>query len=172
MSPRRFITGTRGGRPRRPMDWEYASATSAGVVGGTISAFQVVTSTELNAQYTDPTLMATIMLFSARLTADTSTGGFIVAGLIAWDDINDTVPTAAERPGPITNGNLDWILRIVFASPQGAPVPAVYTQTLDTFTRSKARRRLGSSRTLLACVEATTGMTYNYALDVRCLIKE
>ena len=149
------------------MDWEFASGEISALTVSTKTGFQVVSSTELNAQYTDPTLMASIMSTGVTFTA----GGvrqIVVIGLIAWDDINDTIPPAAELPGPITNGNLDWIMRVVHQNPSGVALSS--TMPGD---RSKARRRLGSSRTILCVVETNAQATPSSTLvDVRCLIKE
>ncbi len=157
-------------RPRRPMDWEYISANAANQSSGLKVATQVVTSTELNAEYTDPTLMGALLICQA-ITQSVSLGGAIGFGLIAWDDFNNTPPASTEAPGPITNGNLDWILRQVFPIASGLGSSVVISDVLDMHSRSRARRRLGSSRTVLLVVEGT-GANFNWSADVRVLIKE
>jgi hypothetical protein len=153
------------------MDWEYALGRVSGQASNSKAAFQVVTSTELNAQYTDPTLMATRMI-SGVCFAASATQSVVVIGLIAWDDINDTIPQMSELPGPLTNGNLDWIIRQVAVNACGDAgnfnvVPG------DESVTSRARRRLGSSRTILCVVETGDGaVTTASVVDVRCLIKE
>ncbi len=167
----RRAASSRGSRPRRPMDWEYVNVLGAGLAANAKTSVQVVSSTELNAEYTDPTLMGALMVCAARSASDnTNSAGVVAFGLIAWDDINNTPPVTTECPGPITNGNLDWILRT--ALPFNGPVGSITSVNLDGQFRSKARRRLGSSRTVLLVVEALGLAVTSFTADVRVLIKE
>jgi len=170
MRSARRITGRRSA-PVRPMDWEFASITIGAAGGAARVGAQVVTSTELNAQYTDPTLMASRMVSAVSFASGAGVLPYAVIGLIAWDDINDTVPPLGEIPGPISNGNLDWIMRQVHFG--GTTVATVSTiQPGDETITSRARRRLGSSRTILAVLEVGPIATTATVIDVRCLIKE
>lgn len=159
------------GRARRPMDWEYSLVQVGAVAAaGKASAFVVLPS-ELNAEYTDPTLMATRLVSSVLWAAGSTYGGAAAWGLIAWDDINDTPPVGAECPGPFTNGNLDWIMRQVH--PNAGAATGSLVQPGDNTVVAKSRRRLGTSRGILAVLETNSAGTLSGAYaDVRCLIKE
>jgi len=159
-------------RPRRPMDWEYAQVTIGAAAAAARAAAQVVSTTELNAQYTDPTLMASRLIGMINFAAGSGNSAMVVVGLIAWDDINDTVPPLAELPGPISNGNLDWIIRQAYFGLPGVASMASIAPGDETVT-SRARRKLGSSRSILLVQEnGSTAVTTSSIFDVRCLIKE
>jgi len=165
----RKITGKRSGRPRRPMDWEYAFAQVNAIAAGGKASFFVVLPSELNAEYTDPTLMAARLVTSVRTS--TVGVGAVAIGLIAWDDINDTPPIGLECPGPITNGNLDWVARQLHLRVNNAI--GATSDSNDGFSYlSKARRRLGSSRSILAVIETIGVAADSIAVDARVLIKE
>jgi hypothetical protein len=158
------------------MDWEAAQINIVGVGIGGKAAAQVVTATEIDQQYTDPTLMASRWFLGAQLTTAATGPGFIGHGLIRWDDLNDTAPVGAEVPGVLSDANLDWINRFVtpiFAG-QGGAGTGVAGVFWDNTHLSKAKRRLGTSGTILYCVEVNGGgaAVVSFGADVRLLIKE
>ena len=170
MARRSMRAGRRSGRPVRGMDWGGQSLAINGVSSGATSSTYVLLPSVVRADYVDPTIMATRMTFGIYLPAS-SAGGLVAAGVIAWSDINDVVPS--DPPGPITNVNQDWIIRQVFAIPPSYPGGFIGGPSLDTAYYSKARRRLGNDRGLLLVVENfATGVSLNYAVDVRFLLKE
>jgi hypothetical protein len=156
------------------MDWECAQ------LDGTVTANQKIAGYVLpqslsRLTYTDPTLMATRQFTSMRLnSAQGAFTGFAAAGVIVWEDINDAVPAMADLPGPLTNCDLDWIVRIVGIAHANLPAGSLLNPNVfDNTHLSKARRRLGSSGALLVVFEADLDIvSVNIGMDVRVLIKE
>jgi hypothetical protein len=112
------------------------------------------------------------MVAGTCFAAGTGGQSVVVFGLIAWDDLNDAIPPMSEIPGPLTNGNLDWIIRQVAINSCGIAGNFNVVPGDETIV-SRARRRLGSSRTLLCVIETGDGaVTASSVVDVRCLIKE
>jgi hypothetical protein len=155
------------------MDWEYVFFRIGEFQDADKATLYVVLPSELNKEYTDPTLMATRAIFTAKTNGLPTAGGASVSlGVIAWDDINDTAPIGAEAPGPISNGNLDWVLRQTFPIAVGTPSGTTYSLALDEMYMSKARRRLGTSRGVLAVIEVIGVGLVSATGEIRCLVKE
>ena len=134
----------------------------------------MVLPSELESEYVDPTLLATRLCSGIRVTTSpTGAVSGVAIGVIAWDDVNDTVPAAADAPGPYRDSDLDWIARQVACIPVGTPAGTQY-ESADGFSYlSKARRKLGASRGILCTVEASgTSIVVNVSLDVRCLLQQ
>ena len=124
--------------------------------------------------YTDPTLMRT----RGQVIANTGTSAGVVRGafgIIAWDDIDDTVPTATNVPSPYSNPDLDWIWWSFFAT-ANALLPLQYQASLGASGSdidSKAMRRLGNRRGVLFVGELTAGSSsIGFEFGIRCLLKE
>jgi len=154
------------------MDWEYALIEFGAIAANSKSAAYVVLPSELNAQYTDPTLMASRLISGYISASNVTLAGAVAFGLIAWDDLNDVAPVGAELPGPITNGNLDWIIRQFLGPQVPSAVNGYYVSPGDSSVSSKARRRLGSSRGILAVIETYSVAIQSALMDCRVLVKE
>ena len=166
----------RGGRRMTPrgirgsFDWECAQVFGEGFPATGVGANWIVLPSTVRFEYTDPTLFATRIFFAARTDAAPLAGGsFIGFGVIAWDAIDDTVPT--QIPRPITDCNLDWVTRAVAPVPLGTPAGTVFTLTFDFTHLSSARRRLGAERGILGVIE-TDNVAASISTDTRCLLRE
>jgi hypothetical protein len=167
------------------MDWECAQLQLAQLEVGSgaspvIQCAWAVDPVNLRTFYTDPTLMATRWFLSMQYRGASPPAQriFAAVGLIAWSDIDFQAPAQGECPGPITHCDLDWINRFVFQFPElTAPGTGGPFGLWDTVHMSKAKRRLGNDRGILASFESfslspSTGESVSYGMDVRCLIKE
>ncbi len=157
-------------RPRR-MDWGSAE------VVATISAFNNDRGWYLDPEtqrssFVDPTVIR--HLFSTVIHQNTNNfgaAGLVAVGLIAWDGIDATLPTPSPRP--ISDGNLDWIMRHVQGVPPFQQAGALYTfPNCDMLYQSKAMRKLGNDKGLLVCWEVTAGASFTFVSDIRFLLKE
>jgi hypothetical protein len=155
------------------MDWECAQLDGDVTAGSKIAGYVFLPSMA-RADYTDPTLMATRQFTSMRLNTTQTLTGFAAAGVIVWEDINDTVPAAADLPGPLTDCDLDWIVRVVGIAHGNMPAGSLLNPNVfDNTHLSKARRRLGSSGGLLVVFQGDADIiSVNIGMDVRVLIKE
>ena len=156
------------GRPRRPMDWYCGNFDGITVEGVPECAWAILPS-ELHEETTDPTLMASrVALRNNPVTAPANNAAIAAFGIIAWNYVDDTVPTMC--PDPLANCDFDWVWwhgspRVVNdASPEG-------NGGSDTQILSKARRRLGNDQSLLFVV-SSVGQPWNFHLHARFLIKE
>jgi hypothetical protein len=130
---------------------------------------------QLSEQFTNPTLMATRVVFTAR--SDHPALDFvdgIAFGLIEWSGkLSNITPTFC--PDVFRDAEMDWVLRQVFMAAPGNPVGTVYSVVLDEQYMSKAKRRLETGSGLLMVVSTSTDILnegYSFSTDVRCLIKE
>ena len=156
------------------MDWIGAATGATQVLAaGTRNAQYLVLPSELQAQFTDPTLMRTVAQADIRsLVAGTIFGA---VGIITWDDVNDTPPAAGEAPGPFANPNADWLWHSYFFNANGGlVVQATFSDGFATRADSKARRRLGTHRGILMVVEnsSLSGQAISCLFGGRCLIKD
>ncbi len=110
------------------------------------------------------------MRFGLRIDFVSSNNSAITAGVIAWDDVNDTVP--ADPPLPNSNPELDWMIRSPILLPPAAAAGSLIFQQDDTFAQSSAKRRLGNQSGLLLVVESGSNGTVSWGVDVRYLLKE
>jgi len=134
------------------------------------SAFYVLPPSTVRDFFHDPTLMLSRLVWQIRQGAtQATTAGFWGIGLIAWSDVNDTVPT--DPPGPVTDGYLDWIFNHITPVPIGTAA-LLYGPPDNASIISKAKRRLGDDKGILLCLE-TVGMTGGAAVAAywRGLIK-
>ncbi len=152
------------------MDWECIQA-DVTLGANTKACAWILDPVEVITDYTDPTLMATRQFSSIRSgTTAAGTGIFAAIGIIAWDGISVATPTPC--PGPLTDCNLDWVVRIVGVQPDGTAAGTLLNPNIfDNTHLSKARRRLGNQTGLLVSFE-TEGGTFAFAIDIRVLIKE
>ncbi len=169
MAFRRSRSGSRSSRPRRPMDWGYGRVSSITLQGSTTAAY-ILPPTVARSTYTDPTIMRLIVKFVTRNQGSiVSPGGVVVAGIIAWDDINDTPD---DIPNPAIFGELDWMIRVPIGMVTGQTV-AVHWNQDDVFTTSAAKRKLGNTKGLLLVVgsDGNAG-AHDWTVDCRYLLKE
>jgi outer membrane receptor protein involved in Fe transport len=152
------------------MDW-VSLQYGAQLNGGTSVCNWVVLPSELADIFTDPTLMASRAVFSARTSGvQFNLQGNIGYGLIEWSSVDDALPNPC--PDVFIDGDFDWIQRIVFGAPQNSDAGSLFTTILDEQYMSKAKRRLETNNSLLAVVSNDTGAFITTTLDLRCLIKE
>jgi hypothetical protein len=137
--------------------------------------------------YTDPTLMAS-RWFVEVTEAQPPTGfglptATVGVGLIAWDaTLSEGLegPDALDLPRPVGDTDYDWIQRFVcHFGPDNDKDNRVRRNDWDLVHLSKAKRRLGNSRSILMVAEAVSfdagssiSGLYSVEVDVRCLIKE
>jgi hypothetical protein len=151
------------------MDWGGA-AVAATFTGTSVSSAYLLPPLAARGSYVDPTIMRILMRFGLRIDFVSSNNSSIVAGVIAWDDVNDTVPT--DPPLPRSNPELDWMIRSpILLLPAAAQGSLIYQQD-DTFAQSSAKRRLGNQSGLLLVVESGSNATVSWGVDVRYLLKE
>ncbi len=162
----RVIVG--GGRPRRPMDW------ICGDFDATVDATKVcrwlVPPSTLREQFTDPTLMSTMVWLSLGASSapatNTSVGGFGIIVVSAFDDAD---PTLDACPGPFTDCDADWVYLNFATATQGSRTFTTMNSELDR--RSQAKRRLGNDKGILLVFESNN-FSFDGHAHVRCLIKE
>jgi hypothetical protein len=133
----------------------------------------VIAPEDLAFEFTDPTLMATrafLQMYLAGPSVPAGVGGIAAIGLIAWDGLVSP-PIGDLCPGPIRNCDYDWVARWSAPVPAGAPVGVLSPNIFDNTHLSRARRRLPTGTGLLVAFE-TIEIPVNFALDIRCLIKE
>jgi len=155
------------------MDW----------VGGALDGFVTLASDDLVAQYivlpsqvasfTDATLVRTRGIFYAHpaIVSTVSVDYHGAAGIIPWDDINDTVPAAGERPDPFTDTNADWLWHTFFYGVGGTGTAAKRDET-RVYIDSKAMRRMGANKGVLMLVRNASANAMLAAFAARCLFKE
>ena len=162
--------GRRSGRPLRPLDWMRSQMSGAAVGGGVLNNW-VVLPLDIRDLFTDPTWVRTLMRTSVRTETSPAGEGSIGVGVIEWPARDDTQETAP--PLPLTDGDMDWVLRQVFPIPRSLPVGTTFTTELDTMHFSRAMRRLGNDNGILWVAESSpTGPNYSVVSDVRVLLKE
>ncbi len=157
------------GRPARPMDWENAR-TLANLNGTGIICNYALPPSELREQYTDPTLIALRVWGQFRQTTTPGTSQFAAIGMIAWTDANDLVPS--DCPGPLSNGDMDWIVRYVVPIWSTSGTLIIAPVTFDIAHSIKSKRRLGSDKGLLVVFENAAVASVDALFDWRMLIKE
>ena len=158
-----------GGRQLRPMDWTCAQM-DVELAPDLKACAWLIDPIDVLETFTDPTLMATRQFSNIRSLSSTgATGTFAAIGVIAWDGIDELPP--ADCPGPLSDCDFDWIVRIVSPIPASAPSANGNPNIFDNTHLSKARRRLPSQTGILVAFE-TEGVTASFAIDIRCLIKE
>jgi len=176
------------GRSRRKMDWLYANFTSSGIVtapalvhtvasawvvppGNAVDNLALVPMTTP----VDRTLTRSRHRFGASMRSLDSSIRFdnsqLFAGVLRWNDIDDTSPTILETPWP-SQGQFDWVWHQVFHVT--SIVPAAGIQIYDNgdgpgdFVDSRAQRKLSSGEGLLLVVDflnndnAAKHFTWNY----------
>ncbi len=162
------------------MDWENARMDCVLIPGNSFCSDWALYPSVVQELYTDPTLMASRWFVSA--SADTGlveflTGAAIGIGLIAWSGRFDTsVVGGPDTPLPLSDGNLDWILRYVLPIPSGYNPAAdqLHGEAMwDNHHLSKAKRRLGQDHGILMVAESKQITNFwSINIDVRMLIKE
>ncbi len=167
---KRSATKGRPSRAARRMDWGAAQA-QVDLTAFSCTAAYVLLPTDVRTFFTDPTLIRTLMSTTMLSFAGTTgLAGTVGVGLIAWDDINDTPD---DVPCPITDANLDWVIRHIHPVPTNEPVNTLVTfPQLDMMFESKAMRRLGNTKGLLLAFENASFGGWSFATDVRFLVKE
>jgi len=158
------------------MEWVSASTTSGVLVAPSGVASQYIVLPSVTRSYTDPTLVRTR---GQVLWADNGVGNLsAAAGIISWDDINDTPPAAGEVPGPFNQPDQDWLWHCYFyntavgtaANPFSPGHRLMGADSID----SRAMRRLGSGKGVLFVVENASASINSVRchFGVRCLLKE
>jgi len=177
---------------RRKSRWEgtysYRSLTSAGVAVPTVAGSSVVDTVwarvpggvydSINAQRVDDDCTVYRMIHAANiaLLKTTSAGSIEVAvgmGIVAWDDIDDTPPTALDVPLPCQSPGFDWLWWWVTpfqvqnqAVNYNAAAQNLYSVQNMVFTKSM--RKLSTGTGLLLVVEIFAlidGMAANFGWD-------
>ena len=149
------------------MDWICGDATLNGVSVDTACTWLVPPS-DLRTQFTDPTLMSTMVWGSVAPTTSAGSGAVAGFGIIVWSATpDDSVPT--ECPGPITECEYDWLYLHIYPMLPGTAVALFNGDNLDR--RSQAKRRLGNDKGILLVAQSLV-TTSNFHYHVRCLIKE
>ena len=93
------------------------------------------------------------------------------AGIIRWNDREDTAPIASELPDPFVDTDHDWVWHTFFYKVGGYNLGS--GMDLQIEIDSKAMRRLGNDTGLLMVIRnAVTGDELTYGWGVRCLLKE
>ncbi len=151
------------------MDWGGGFVTAT-FTGTSVASAYLLPPLAARNSYVDPTIMRILMRFGLRIDFVSSNNSAIVAGVIAWDDVNDTVPT--DPPLPFANPELDWMIRSPILLPTAAAQGSVVYQQDDTFAQSSAKRRLGNQSGLLLVVQSGSNATVSWGVDVRYLLKE
>ncbi len=163
----RVITG--GGRPRRPMDWICGD--SDGTIVNDKFCRWLVPPSILREDFTDPTLMSTMVWLSLVLEGGNSTSvvGFGIIVVSAFDDAD---PVAAACPGPISDCDADWVY--LNYAPSAGLGSVIATMDTELDRRSQAKRRLGNDKAILLVFEGFSLGAASAAghAHVRCLIKE
>ncbi len=160
------------------MDW-IGSSTAAviTVAPGAVNAQYLVLPSEVQEQFTDPTLVRTRgdLIVTSALFAS----GFMRAavGIIPWDDSNDTPPVSPETPSPLSSTSMDWIWHDWIFQPVSTgnlSYQASIGSAGGTAVDSKAMRRLGGRRGILLVLEnASTSINSITAMyGFRCLLKD
>jgi len=155
------------------MEWVTAETQASLAVSPATVVAQWIVLPSVVRTYTDPTLIRTrgpVIIVGQGI-------GVIHGawGILRWDDIDDTVPTALERPSPFSNPDLDWINWGFFAnSLSGAQLnyqASIGGAGLDT--DSRAMRRLGNRAGVMFVIEVAAGLVgVNLDFGIRCLLKE
>jgi hypothetical protein len=158
------------------MDWENGRVSCFMGPGNTLCRDWIVFPTVLRDGYTDPTLMASRWFVAAANNSQGQefiAGAAIGIGLIVWSSKDDSIPSAAATPLPLSDGELDWVNRWVIPIPQGqSSLETIYNE-LDNVHLSKAKRRLGQDNGILLVAETKLlSNSWGISTDVRCLIKE
>jgi len=173
----RSRTFSRGrSRPQRRMEWTGASVDGVGVLAPGVTGAAYLLLPSQTAAYTDATL---VRLRGAVYVWNSSVAGVLndfngAIGVIPWDDIDDTVPTVAERPDPWNNPDLDWVWHSYLYGIGGGTVADQGTmgRTQRIEVDSRAMRRLGENKGLIVCVRNDGPQDFIYAWGMRCLLKE
>jgi len=168
------FAGRSTARPARPMDWVCAQV-DARLAPGSIACAWIHDPIETLETFTDPTLMATrqFTIMRQESTQNAGLSGFAAMGIIAWDGVSAAAPT--ECPGPLSDCDFDWVVRVVGIVIAGAPAGSLLNPNVfDNTHLSKARRRLPSQTGLLIAFETDADNTgvVAFGTDVRCLLKE
>jgi len=163
--------GRAAGRARTgSFDWENVLVSGSALANAIVGDWALLPSA-VRTEYTDPTLYATRLFarLNTRGAVGVSPPSAVAIGLIDWSAFDDSLPIF---PGPITDGNLDWIVRYV--EPLAPTMPTdgtIFSLVLDTTHLSKARRRLGAENGILVVFE-TSNIIGDFAADVRMLLRE
>jgi len=153
------------------MEWLGASQTVFGTLGpGVTSAAYIILPSQA-AAFTDATLVRTRGLvvaggeFGASITAD-MVGA---VGITTWDDNDDTVPAAADRPDPFQDTDHDWLWHAyLYERGQQGTIAGKHVE-ID----SRAMRRLGNNKGVLICFRNASAIDdMVFAFGARCLLKE
>jgi hypothetical protein len=147
--------------------------------GATSGSAYVVDPSTLRLDYTDPTLMYTLVQIAITTSAANLVGGGLIGfGLIEWMDVNDTIPT--DPPLPVTDGDRDWIYRFVAPVPvnnSGAILTQFFSPGTEKLQESHAKRRLGQTKGILGVFQSFLSPCgsvgpFSIVADLRFLIKE
>ncbi len=160
------------GRPLRPMDWGSGQI-RANFTGTTVSAGWLLAPLIARGDFVDPTIMRCITRHMTKYNGGVplTTGGEVGMGIIAWDHVNNSIPS--DIPGPVSDGNVDWMIRSVIIVPDQAPVGFLAYQQDDVFAESSAKRRLGNQAGLLWVLQSTVpSAAFFVGSDCRYLLKE
>ncbi len=175
------------GRPARGMDWGAAQFDVSGAAGPFTAPGYVFPPTQVRDFSTDPTVMALRVRYTLFVQAQQSATVspiYVGFGIIKHVNPIDTVNTlpANVLPNPVTDGDMDWLLRIILPIPYNTFVGGrngTFFNTLDTEYQSQARRRMGNDSGLLAVLTTVAptggqvgGTAFDFAADVRFLVKE
>jgi len=160
---------TRGAsRPLRPMEWKSAQVYdfSEGMGNGSAGTFcsWILQPTFLDQEFTDPTVMATRMLWQFQATGTPVLSTMWAAGVIVWDGYLNNLPDVCPSP---LDGSLDWLVRQVH--PYAETAPNALGTPQDSIYYSKARRKLEKPQGVLFVVQLPVASFF--AADVRILLK-
>jgi len=165
-----------GMRPRaqRRMDWVGAARDGfVEVAAETSSQSYLVLPTQV-ATFTDATLVRTRGIFVVQSVAllGLQVGFHGAAGITVWDDVNDTVPAAGQAPDPFIDPNHDWLWHSYFGRTGGSSASGTHPILWEAVVDSKAMRRMGSTKGVLAIVRNAHSEALNCFFAARCLFKE
>ncbi len=152
------------------MDWGGAQS-GVSLVGDQCTGTYILLPTDVRTFFSDPTLIRTLMFSTVRLDSNAIGPCYVGVGIIAWDDVNDVVPS--DPPCPIFYSNLDWIIRHIAPIPQGTLAGTEITfPNSDMIFQSRAMRKLGNTKGLFLAFEISGAVAASFAVDVRFLLKE
>ena len=148
------------------MDWGGATTTfSVGI--GVVTAFYIFTPTDARTTFVDPTIMRLLVAVSGRNNgAETAIVTHAHFGVIAWDDIDNTVDNV---PDPFNWPNLDWMLTGARSFTDNAATFTSEGSSGSGWIESAAKRRMGNQKGLLFVLYSP--ISASYSVTARYLLK-